>query len=228
MGDLDEVVQLDTLVDDGLSHRRAVDAGVGTNLYVVLNDHNAYLGNLLVAFLVGSEAKAVSADHRTGMNGDTVADFCAVIDGDVGIDTASVAYLHTFANVGEGTDIDILADFGRWRHESQRVNACLLRLHGSIHLHQLGDALVRVLDPDERCRDGLLQLQVLIDKDDAGLGVIDVMGVFGVREERDGSFFPFFDFCKGMDGCLFVTFHATSYIVGYLFGCKLHNVNKVL
>ena len=60
MGYLTEVVYLDTFMDDGRLHGCTVDAGVGADFDIVLDDDIAYLVHFYpVALLVGGEAKSV-------------------------------------------------------------------------------------------------------------------------------------------------------------------------
>ena len=114
-------------MNDGLSHRRAVDTSICTNFNVILDNHNAYLGNLLVAFLVRSEAETVGTYNRTGMNGDVLANLATVIDGDIRMDDGTVANLHIFTNTGEGTDVNVFTDNGRLSHKGKGMNAHFLR-----------------------------------------------------------------------------------------------------
>ena len=113
MSHLNKVVQLDTFVDDGLSHSGTVYTGVGTNLHVILDDDDTQLRNLLIAFLIGCKTETVGTNHATGMDGDIVANLASVVNRYVGVDAASVSNLDIVANTGKGADIDILTYLGR-------------------------------------------------------------------------------------------------------------------
>ena len=91
VGHLNQVIQLHTLVDDGLTHRRTVHTGVGTNLYIVLDHYDTNLRNLIVTSGAGSEAEAVGTNHTTSVDGDIVAQLTSLIDGNVGVNEAFLA-----------------------------------------------------------------------------------------------------------------------------------------
>src|SRR5512140_672079 len=46
VSDLDQIVQLDPVLDDGVVQRAAVYAGVGADFDIVADEHTAYLGDL--------------------------------------------------------------------------------------------------------------------------------------------------------------------------------------
>ena len=240
MGHLDEVVELHATADDGLAHGAAVDARVGAYLHIVLDDHNAYLRNLVVAILVGGEAEAVGTDHTARMDGDAVAHLTPLIDGHVGIeqtllaDGHPVAYDHVgidlgaiadggaIANTGKGTNVNVGADGGLGRDERQRVDALLAGLHLLIELQQTGHGLVGVFHANQRGLHRTFQLQVIVDEHHRRLGFIKIMGVFGIGKEGDGPFASLFNLGKSANGGLFVTFHTATYQLSDLFGSKLH------
>ena len=68
MRDLNEIIYLHILANDGASHHRAVDGRVSANLHVVFDDDIAYLRDLLIhALCVRFKTKAVRTDDYTGM-----------------------------------------------------------------------------------------------------------------------------------------------------------------
>ena len=225
MGHLNQVVQLDAFVNNGLPHCRTVYAGVGPNLHIVLDDDDAQLGNLLVTLSVRCKSETIGTNHAAGMDGDVATNLASVIDGDVRMDATSVANLHPFADVGKRSNVDVLADDCRLCNKGQRVYAGLLRQCGSIHLHQLGYTFVGIFHANERRFNGMFQLNVLIDEDDAGLGLVNILGVFRIREKRDGSLFSFFYLRESVYGGLLVSFHTTSDKIGNLLGCKFHEID---
>ena len=101
----------------------------------------------------------------------------------MGIYLGSLSNDSSVADIGEGTYIDIFADLRLRGNESQRVDTFLCRFHRIVELEELGNALIGVLHADKCRADGLFQLDILVDEDDARLGVINVMGVFGIRQE---------------------------------------------
>src|SRR5580658_6763490 len=64
VGDLDKVVDLGALADDGWAERAAIDGGVGANLHVIVNYDVAGLEHFAVAALVKYIAVTIRADDR--------------------------------------------------------------------------------------------------------------------------------------------------------------------
>ena len=222
VGHLDEVVEFHTLADDGAAHCGAVDASVGADFHIVFDDNIADLRNLVVSVGGGCESESVGTNHASGMNGHAVAKLATLVDGHMGIDAAVVANDHAVADVGKRGDVAILSDGCRRRNECQRVDTRFLGPHRVVELEQLGHALISVLHADERCGDGMFQFHLLVDKHNRRFCVVDEVGVFGIGEERDGSWCSFLDFCKSMHGGVLIAFDAALYELGYLFSCKLH------
>ena len=81
MSHLNQIVQFHTLVNNGLSHRRTVNTGVGTNLYVVLYHYDTYLGNLIVTFGIRSKSKSVCTYHAPCVYCNIISHFTPLIDG---------------------------------------------------------------------------------------------------------------------------------------------------
>ena len=147
VGNLNQVVEFHALANVGRTHGRAVNAGVGTNLHIILDSNDTNLRNLVVSVRTWSEAEAISTDDATCMESYVVAELTAVINGYVRVDEGILADLHTLADVsvrinlatfahlcaiadiGESTDIDVLSHLSLWRNESQWVDARLLRFH---------------------------------------------------------------------------------------------------
>ncbi len=174
VGYLYEIVKLDTLMDNGLPHGRTVNTSVGANLNIVLDNNDAQLWNLLVALLVGSEAKTIGSDDTACVNRNVLAYLTTVVDGNMGIDARAVANPNTIANACERANVDAFTNLSRWRDKGQGIDASLLGQRGSIHLHQLGHTLVGVLDANERGTDRLLKLQILVYQYDAGLSIVNI------------------------------------------------------
>ena len=86
MSDLNLVVQLDPVTDDGVFNRAAIDGRVGADFHVIAEHHPTYLGNLQPGAIgLAGEAETVGADNDTGMEDGAPADDAARIDGDTGI-----------------------------------------------------------------------------------------------------------------------------------------------
>src|SRR5690606_2078282 len=63
MGDLNLIVQLDTVLDHGIGKRATVYRGVRADLDVVADAYPAHLGNLDPDSVLVGEAEAIRADH---------------------------------------------------------------------------------------------------------------------------------------------------------------------
>ena len=106
MRNLYKIVELHAFAQIGAAHRRTIDAGVGTDFHIVLDNYVSYLGNLVIAvgFRIWGKAKAVGTYHCAGMNNDTVAENAIVVDAYVGINHTIVTHLHVFTDGGMGID----------------------------------------------------------------------------------------------------------------------------
>ncbi len=180
------------------------------------------------------------------MDCDIVAKATSVVDAYVGIDEGVFTYLYTLTDVGMGVDLTAFSHFGTFsyvgkgsyvyalgylclgRNECQRVDASLLRFHGFVHLEQFSYALVCVLYPDECGGDWMFQFYALVDKYDARLGVVYIVSILGIGEERDGSFLAFFYLGKGVYDGILIAFYLALHELGYLLGCKIHCFNLFL
>lgn len=82
VSDLHEVVELDTLAHGCCAHCGSVDTGIGTDLNIILDGHDAELWNLIILIGLGvwRKSKSVGTDDGTRMQGHVVADVAAVID----------------------------------------------------------------------------------------------------------------------------------------------------
>ena len=75
-----KVVNLHSTMHDCGSHDGSVNTTVGTYLHVVLDDGDAYLRYLFVAFFGGLEAESVGTDDAAGMEDAAVPDAAVVVD----------------------------------------------------------------------------------------------------------------------------------------------------
>lgn len=129
VGNLDQVVQLDSLVYDGCSHGGTVHARIGADFHIILQHGDTDLRNLLVAFRRGCKTKSVGAYHTSGMKDAPFADAAVMVYGDIRIKYAVFAddsvltygrmWMESYpvaddgigADIGKGIDIDVLPDF---------------------------------------------------------------------------------------------------------------------
>src|SRR5690606_31554005 len=140
MGDLDLVIQLDAVADDGIADSATIDGGIGTDLHVITDQHAADLGDLLPTAAVVGKAEAFATDHCTGLNDHPLTHTHVVVQGDarsqpaVGTDTAARADEALCAQSDVGTDNRVrldhrtgadgcrAIDLGRLRDHRRRVN----------------------------------------------------------------------------------------------------------
>lgn len=135
MGDLDQVVELDAILDHGVRQGTPVDAGVGANLHVIANAHGAKLLDLLPArAILGTprcEPEAIGANDRARMNDATRADHAVLAHGHAGLQpgmradlraafdhaqrTNHGAGIHLGQVVHHGTGMDARGSVGRGR-----------------------------------------------------------------------------------------------------------------
>ena len=78
--DLDEIINLRALADDGRAERAAVNRHVRADLHVIADDDVANLRNFAVDAAVQHVAESVRADDRAGVDADAMADFRARIN----------------------------------------------------------------------------------------------------------------------------------------------------
>src|SRR5262249_20639423 len=119
VGDLHEVVDLGALADHRIAERAAIDAAVGTDLHVVLDDDAAHLGHFEVPPGPHGKAEAVLADAHARMQQHAVADQ-RVRDAGAGADVAVAADGAAIAHHGAGRhhraapDLRLAADNRAW------------------------------------------------------------------------------------------------------------------
>ena len=140
------------------------------------------------------------------------------------VEDASVTNGHIRSDGYEGTDVAVLADLRRRVYERHAVNAFLLGLHRCIHLHELGNGLIGILHADECGLHGFVEGHSLVDEHHARLGVVDVVQVFRVGKEGDGSLLSFFYLCERIDDSIGIALYMTLYQVCYLLCGKFHIV----
>ncbi len=128
---------------------------IRANLDFVFNYDDTHLRYLDEASRPLRITEAVTADDRTTVDADLTAEFAGMIDADqweqfdviadldiiadddMGINPRAFAYLHTLADIGEGSDTGFLAQFGGGINDRSGVDALVQlpdRSEGSQHL----------------------------------------------------------------------------------------------
>ena len=78
VSDLDQVVELDTILDHRVFERAAVDAGVGANFHIVANAHRAELFDLFPLARMRRKTKTIGANHHAGVHDAALAHLAAL------------------------------------------------------------------------------------------------------------------------------------------------------
>ena len=110
VGDLDQVIHLGALADNGRAERATVHGHICPQLDVVADDDVADLGHLAMDAVIQNVAEAIRADDRAGMDADAVADFSAGIERDVGKEVDVLAQQAIRANAVKGLQHGSRAD----------------------------------------------------------------------------------------------------------------------
>ena len=86
VANLDLVVQLDTIFDDGVVEGATIDGRVGAYFHIIAYDHPPDLRNLgSVSLFFARNTKTVCANDCAGMDNGARADYAARIDRDIGV-----------------------------------------------------------------------------------------------------------------------------------------------
>src|SRR5258706_12383692 len=152
VADLDLIVELHALLDDGVVERTAVDRGVGTDLDIVADAHRADLRDLDPAPVVVGDAKAVGADHRPRMDDHPLAERAPRVDHDARIEAAIFADLDLVAYHAAGADRDARAQLCAFRHHGRGMHARRLRAHRIEDLRHAREVEIGIVGHDTRPR----------------------------------------------------------------------------
>ena len=138
------IVELYSAFDDRGSHGSSVNTCVGSNLNIILQDGNAYLGYLVVTVGSRCETETIGSYYAAGMEYTAVAHFAIMIYGDsiiqqavvahssaiayrhVGFDDGAVSHHSLFTNAYKWSDVDVLAYSSALGDGCHRTDALLL------------------------------------------------------------------------------------------------------
>ena len=138
VADLHEVIDLGALADHRVLERAAVDAAVGADLHVVLDDDAADLRHLEVTLAAHGEAEAVLADPHARMQDDAVA-HQRVRDARPGADVAAPADRHAVAHHGARRHHRAAPDLGLAADDGAGLDANVALQHrGRVHRRLAG------------------------------------------------------------------------------------------
>ena len=69
-----QIVGLNPPADMGFTEGSPVDGVIGSDFNIVIDLNNTRMGNFVITLAVGSIAKAVTANYRTRINDNSIAD----------------------------------------------------------------------------------------------------------------------------------------------------------
>ena len=122
MCDVDHVIELDAVADEGEAQGGPIDASVGTNFDIVANLYAADLRELDLGTVYGNEAKAVGSDDGTGMDYRSFANLNAVVDRDAGVKDRAFADGDIAADGAPCENLDLIGDEGAGADRGVRAN----------------------------------------------------------------------------------------------------------
>ena len=90
VADVHQVVDLRAAADARFIESAAIDGRVGADFYIVFDYQAAELGGLFVAsrFEIADVAETCAAENCASLYDDAIAESCAWVDGDIGIEVA--------------------------------------------------------------------------------------------------------------------------------------------
>jgi hypothetical protein len=98
VGDVDHVVELHSVADDGGAQCRPINACVGSDFDVIANLDVPDLWELMPNPIGRNEPKSVSSDHSSRVDDRSIANRHAVIQGHARMKGAAFANLHSLAD----------------------------------------------------------------------------------------------------------------------------------
>ncbi len=182
--DLHQVVQAYVFVQHGVFQRATVDAGVGADFAIVADAHAAELRHLDPLAGVHRQAKAVGAEHGTGMHAHALAQPDPGDQGDPGDQLTAGIQAAVLADHAAGADDAVLADHAARTDRDERTDVRAGRNLGTGVDHRAGVDARRTgrRDVEQRGDLGEGGVRVLGDERGAGSG----LGVFGTQHHQRG------------------------------------------
>ena len=163
-----QIINLGALANNRAVHGSTVNAGVVANLYIILQHYITGLQHLAVLAVLSNIAEAITADNRTGLQNNPVAQHAILTDGGIRIKSAILAHFYAFANISvrinnaavtnlsivlyyrKGLDSNIATDFCFFGYISIRTDNALYLLLRAEQLQQGSKSCTRVSNSDNR------------------------------------------------------------------------------
>jgi hypothetical protein len=123
MRNLHEVIQFCAFTDNCRAKSGAVDRGIRTDLYIILNDNITDLRNFFVIiFRVRGKTKSITTNNSTGVNSAVISDLAIVVDLYASKKSAVVANCYMFSNITVRIDLYIISNFHIFAYISKSAN----------------------------------------------------------------------------------------------------------
>ncbi len=122
VADLDEIIDLRAGAYAGATEAGSVERGVGADLDVVAEDHDADLRDFLVATVDEFVAEAIGADDRARLEADTLAEDALRRDDGARHEPGARTDLGVAADEHAGLEVNALADLGALFDDTQRAD----------------------------------------------------------------------------------------------------------
>ena len=123
VANLNQVVELDAIFNDGVLQSTSVDAGIGTNFNIIANGNSAQLFNFFPSTLVQRKPKTISADDHTCMNNATLTNFAVFAQRHPGFKLRVRTHPSTPLHHTQRTNDGRLVNGSGWVDDSTGVNS---------------------------------------------------------------------------------------------------------
>ena len=217
-----EIVYLDSVVNDGRTHRRTVHSRTGAYLDIIAYQNVASLGNLgVTAFSIRCKTESVRTDDGICVQDATFADYAAGINLDARIKDAVASDFNIFADIYHRVNAGAASDARRAgnmavgkQSGAETVASAIAALKLLEPGQKVGHRRIGIIYANESGGDSLFRLEIPVDQDNIRLAGIDIMLVFGIGEETDGAGAAALDACGSRNGDI--------RIAGYLAAVESH------
>ncbi len=218
VADVDEVVELGSACDASRADAGAIDAGVGLQFDIILDDDCAGLLDFKpVADIILGEAETIAADDDTvlekhvvaeaaklanygvGVGKEVVADLRTAIDHDMGEDDGMVSDFNRFIDHNVGADMRMLANFRRGVNHRRRMYTGHVSKRRMKQLYRLGPSEIGILAAEHG---GGNRREIIGDNDGRGSRCLRGSRVLDIRYEGEVSRASFFDGGNAGDFCV--------------------------
>lgn len=123
MAEMYQVINLGSLANDSAVNGSTVDTGIVANLYIILQHYITGLQHLAVLAILSNIAEAITADYRTGLQNNSVAQYTVLTDSGIRINSTILAHFYALADISMRIDYAAVADFGIILNNSKGLNS---------------------------------------------------------------------------------------------------------